>query len=481
MSAAWRAPLGVALLALGVHGAAAWVLGPGPFGPDGAGAQAAAALGGHPYPLHPALIGVVGSGRVLSLLGGALAAGAAAALGARWGAGVGAGLGVALHPLVVLVAATAGGDAPALGLALLGLALCARGGAGGAALGGLLAGLSLGVKPVTLTLLPLAPALARGGVGRGLAALGVGLGAALWRGGLEPLWRPRPRAGLLGSWWQASAGEPPTLEAWPALLVGGLEGLVALPGWTLLAPALLLGAWGALRPGPERGARALLAGLGLAGLLGVAALLGPVLRPRYLAAALCPLLVLAGVGLGRAWALTLLGLAPAAALLTQLGALRAQEEGLPPRPALPWPGALDVEGPYLDSGVCGAGELRALAAQLAVELPPGGTLALVRLRDGRQGELAWPLQAARPDLRVVVLHAGCCPPGGGCAPALAALPWPRVAPVDPGRCRTPALDPAEQALVLPAQPGDGVYGLRAGAGPPGDPCAWLRQPLQERP
>ena len=60
MRAAWRSTLLVAVVALMLRILSAWWLGPGPVGPDGPGALAAAELGGHPYPLRPLVIAVFG-------------------------------------------------------------------------------------------------------------------------------------------------------------------------------------------------------------------------------------------------------------------------------------------------------------------------------------------------------------------------------------------------------------------------------------
>ena len=63
------AEIGALLLAaLGLRLGGSWILGDGaPFGPDGTGAEASVHLGGYLYPLHIALIGLVGDGRTLSI------------------------------------------------------------------------------------------------------------------------------------------------------------------------------------------------------------------------------------------------------------------------------------------------------------------------------------------------------------------------------------------------------------------------------
>jgi hypothetical protein len=95
----------------------------------------------------------------------------------------------------------------------------------------------------------------------------------------------------------------------------------------------------------------------------------------------------------------------------------------------------------MDSSICRASELRALVAELS-ELPAGATVSLVQLRDGREGELRWPLMAARPDLRVQVVSTD---PGG-----LLVAPTPLAEAL----CSTPVTH-----LDLSA-PGPGAYVLR---------------------
>ncbi|MCB9745611.1 MAG: hypothetical protein H6740_23745, partial [Alphaproteobacteria bacterium] len=340
----------------------------------------------------------------------------------------------------------AGGDAAATALAAGGLSLAWT---GWPLLGGLLAGLSVGVKPIAVPLLPaLLLASLRPGAPRAASLKAAGaalLAAAPFWAGVAPLLRPRPRSGILGSWWLSSEGVPPGLTRWPELLAEGALRLAELPSWTLLQlllPLALIGAWRAR----ERAAWLSLA-LALGALLAPATLIGEQLRPRYLGPASVLLVVLAGRALqGRLAPLALLASWPALAFLSQLSALRAQEEQLPGRPILPWVQAIDVRGPYMDSGVCGAGELRALAERLAQTLPEGGTLRALRLRDGREGELTWPLQAARPDLHIEVLDGGRCPD----AACLSEGP-PLVLPGDTAPCQTPVVDPGEAAVVEAAQ------------------------------
>lgn len=436
-------------LALAVRLAAAWWLGPGPFGPDGPGAQAAAVLGGHPYPLHPLAIGLVGA-RGVSLVAGTVTVLACAALGERWGRRFwGPGLAAACAPLLVYPSALAGGDALAVALAAVGLALAAR---GRGLSGGFLAAASLWAKPIALPLMPLlvltpAPAL---------AALGAGLGLGLSSALLQPLLSPKPRAGLLGSWWASTDGLVATPGQLPELLIAGVERLWELPLWTGHPVLGGLAVIGVLATGRGRRRRALI-GLGAAAcLVATAAVLGDVLRPRYLGAASVPLTVLAGLALGRVPWLALGLLWPTLALVSQVAAVRTTDDDLAARPVLTTP-PVDAQAEFMDAGVCGGTELRELAAGLASTLPTGAEVVALRLRDGRQNDLLWPLQAARPDLRLTVFHQGCC--GGldpvDCAAALrhhldsgGSL----VAPLPAAACRTPLTDPGESLLVAPLAP-----------------------------
>lgn len=446
------------LLALALRALAAWWLGPGPFGPDGAGAEAAATLGGHPYPLHPALIRLVGDGRVVSVLGGVLAVWAAGRMGARLGADRRAsGLLAACAPLLLLTASMAGGDAAATGVAGAGVALAWS---GAPLLGGLLAASSVAIKPVALPLLPLLllsgrfPGAPRAATARTL--VGLALGILPWMSTLDPLLRPRPAAGLLGSWWRSTQDLPPNAENWTEPLTA-LRALYDLPLHTGLHALALLALLGVARA-EHRKLPALALALSLLAILAPAALLGEQLRPRYLAAASLPLTALAGLGLRGFAPVGLLFLWPAFAFVSQLAALRSSEESLPPRPVLRWP-AIDVRDAYRDAGVCGAGELRAMADTLAAELPQGATVGVLRLRDGREGELRWPLLTQRPDLRIALLHAGSCPDGA----CVADLSGPVVYLSDASRCATEVIDPGEAPiaarLVEDFGASGGVYGL----------------------
>jgi hypothetical protein len=255
---------------------------------------------------------------------------------------------------------------------------------------------------------------------------------------LGPLIRPKPAAGLLGSWWLASNGTP----AFPDLALG-FRRMVELPLWT---GHPVMGALAAIGCG-RQWKRWLLAGAAMAAVWAVLSVVGDAARPRYIAAASLPLALLAGGALKRLPLLSLAFAWPALGVISAVAAVRAVEEDLPPRPVLPFP-ALDASQEYLDSGICGAGELRALAVELAESLPAGAEVDVLRLRDGRDGEFRWPLLAARPDIRLRVVNGGTTDIG--------AL---YVGPARPEGCTTAVVDPGEEAFMKahPAS-GEGVFG-----------------------
>ena len=452
-------------LALALRVLAAWWLGPGPLGPDGPGAEAAAVLGGHPYPLHPALIGLFGA-RPLSLVAGTLTVLGCAALGLRWGDRFwGPGLAAAAAPLLVYTSALAGGDALAMALATVGLALAAS---GRGLVGGFLAAASVWAKPITLPLLPLLLVTPSAG----LSLVSAGATLAVGHEVLAPLLAPRAGGGLLGSWWASSGGLPPSVGQIRDLVLHAVGVLWDLPLWCGHPVIGGLAAVGVVLGGAGRGRRALALVVAMGATLAAATLLGDLLRPRYLGAASVPLTVLAGIALGRIAPAALVLALPTAALVSQVGALRATEEDLPLRPVLGWP-PVAAEAEFRDIGVCGATTLRTLAEELAEELPRGSEVVVLRLRDGRQNDLLWPLQAARPDLRTTVFHAGCClgAAPGVCAAALRFhldLGGTLVAPLADTPCQTEQVDPGEAAL-LPAlvpllEPQGTRYGIRRAEG-----------------
>ncbi|MFM2247015.1 MAG: hypothetical protein RL071_3089 [Pseudomonadota bacterium] len=444
--------LALAGVAGGLRALSAWALGGGaPFGPDGTGAEAAVDLGGHLYPLHPLLIGVVGSGRALSVLSGGLCCALLGLLGKRVGLGGAGGWIAAMSPLLVYTGALSAGDAPALLCVVLGAVLATLGGPGGPGgppapaaavdplapaalaaalrggvlcaarawggplLGGLVAASSVLVKPVALPALALLLLRPR-------ALVGAGLGLVVLHRWLDPLLRPRPQGGLLGSWWVASGGAPPAAPG--AWLQGGVDALSAAPLWTLwplivLAPlsALLplpplrragglLWSWarGGPAPAPAPPDAPWILRLGSlllpVGLLVLAALFGPRLEPRYLA----PLLAAALPWLGRRWPLGLEGaqLWPAAALITQVAAHRAAADpaaGVPRLPVVAAP-AVDARALFDEASTEGASTLRAEGLQMAETLPFGATVTVDRRPHGREGELVWPLRQRRPDVQI---------------------------------------------------------------------------------
>ena len=109
-----RACLQIMVAALIVRMVGAIALGEGaPFGPDGTGAQASVALGGHPYPLHTLMLSIFGAdARALSMLCGALNRVLIAVWGRRVGLGMAGGWLAVFAPLSVMPGVLAAGDAP---------------------------------------------------------------------------------------------------------------------------------------------------------------------------------------------------------------------------------------------------------------------------------------------------------------------------------------------------------------------------------
>jgi hypothetical protein len=471
------------LVAVVLASIGAFWIGGGAVGPDAAGAQAASVLGGHPYPLHPFLIKFTGSGRLLSIL----AAGVTAFCGVRiapvlGGSPLATGLALAAAPLLLSPATGGGGDAPAVALALAGVALACG---GQVFAGALLATSCLAVKPIALPVLGLLWLSIRSR--RHAVEIGVALaiGGVACRSLLEPLLAPRPGSGLLGSWWLASGGDLPALGELPALAGAGVSLLLDLPAWTGHPVLGILALGGAALPGPARRERIGTLCLGLFGLLAVATGLGDHLRPRYLGPATLPLVLLAGVSLARIpWA-ALLGAWPALALVSHVAGLRALEEDLPLKPMLVFPGLVDVAPQFRDISVCGGAELSRLATDLAEKMPTGSEVVALRLRDGREGDLFWPLQAARPDLQLTVLTADCC---AGEPEACARTVWEHlrsggalVSPLHRERCDTEVVDPAEHLLAVALgasleSKGRFAHRIFSGIGTGVDACAAARQP-----
>jgi hypothetical protein len=387
---------------------AAWILGEGaPFGPDGTGVEAAVHLGGHLYPLHPPLIQIAGSARNLSIISGSLACIWLLLLAWRLELGRGAGWALACFPNGVYTSALSAGDSPALSWTLLGILLSTGRHWGLGFAGGLFAATGMLVKPIALPALVL---LAH----RRIAMLGGILGLIVWGNWLQPLWRPRPAGGLLGTWWLARGGHPPNGPGdLISLAQGGISTIAdALLGGSSGTPEVVWGLWvvplaalgATLRgrrdlPDPTL-ERRLLVLPALGGLWFVAALFGDRVEGRYLLPSLIALLPFAmrvvppGVEAVALW--------PAAALLTQVAAYRAVAD-----PHAEVPGLPVVEVPQVDARTLfdeasteDATGLREEAARLAESLPFGATHTVERRAHGREGELVWPLRVARPDVVV---------------------------------------------------------------------------------
>ncbi|HCH64653.1 MAG: hypothetical protein CL927_18545 [Deltaproteobacteria bacterium] len=380
--------------------AAAWGLGEGaPFGPDGTGAEAAVHLGQHLYPLHIEGIRLAGGARTLSLWTGTLTVPLLYLVGHRNRlTGHGAWLAAAL-PLAVYPSALSAGDAPALFLVTLG-AYIATLGRSAALAGGALAMASVAVKPIAapaLMLLLLRP----------LSLVGAAMTLPVTAQWLEPLWAPRDRSGLLGSWWPQLGNALPTQPADLARVLGsGVRQLWAESAWigVLLAPIGLLGAlFPRPRGAPSVGASRRLAVLPLVlVLIGIAGAFGDRLSPRYYAAALVPITLWAGLIVPRPLGLVLV--VPTVALISQVGMYRGEMDRgvrVPPLPMLDIP-RVDPRLLFDESSTRDATLMRLEAHRLAETLPPDATYEIRRRPHGREGELAWPLRVARPDVRIVV-------------------------------------------------------------------------------
>jgi len=392
-----RGCIRVILVALCVRMVGAWLLGEGaPFGPDGTGAEAAVHLGGHPYPLHiVGLQAIGGDARALSMLCGSFNCGLLWFWGRRVGlGGAGGWLAVSL-PLAVLPGVLAAGDAPALTLVLLGAVMSTFGGAS-AVVGGIVASASVAVKPIALPAMVLLLA-------NPISLVGAGGGLLLFRGFTRPLWSPMPEGGLLGSWWVSTEGGIPDL--WVAWLSEGLWRLVDAPGWSLCSLFFLACLAALLGVREPKLRMAGIATLGAA--VVVAALFGSRLELRYLSAVFVVALPFVGLMLrqGRWMAVvSIVGLWPTAALLSQLGTARAAldpQAVVPDLPVIAFP-VVEVRPIFDSCSTEGATRLRNLALQLAEVAPPGSTIITDALPDGREGELFWPLRVMRPDLKVSV-------------------------------------------------------------------------------
>ena len=151
-----RRALTLAIFALLVRTMGAVLLGQGaPFGPDGTGADAAVYLGGHPYPLHIALLRFMGMRSLeLSMLCGSLSCVLLWWWGQRVGLGGTGGWLAATTPLCVFPGVLSAGDSPAIAVAMIGILLTTKGKRWELA-GGALAALCVAIKPIALPVLVL--------------------------------------------------------------------------------------------------------------------------------------------------------------------------------------------------------------------------------------------------------------------------------------------------------------------------------------
>ena len=186
-----RTGLCLMILAMIIRTAGGWLLGSGAvFGPDGTGAEAAVYLGGHPYPLHIALLRIFGGdAQNLSVLAGSFNCVLLWFWGQRVGLGGTGGWLAAAFPLSVLPGTLAAGDAPALSVVLLGAVMSTYSGVF-RVLGGALAGISVMVKPIALPALVLL-------VARPLSLLGATGSLLTFNQFVRPFGRPSPMG---GSW-----------------------------------------------------------------------------------------------------------------------------------------------------------------------------------------------------------------------------------------------------------------------------------------
>lgn len=344
----------------------------------------------------------------MSVFSGAVTAVACAKLGQRLGGNPWTcGLMGACAPLLVLPASMAGGDAPAIAFAASGVALAWW---QKPFAGGLIAGLSLGVKAIALPillLLPLSLLWSEQRLRHGIRLVAGLIGPLLlFSTALNPLLSPRPHSGILGSWWLASEGIPPTITELPHLALSGLWNITWMPAWTGHPLLGLLALWACIQARDTKTWIVLMvSGLGL---FLTALLLGDQLRYRYLGPASVGITVIAGMGLSRVRWLPWVFLWPCLAFASQLGQLRSLEEGLNPRPTLPFLASIDVEPTFEEGAICGGDSLRDFAVKLADDLPQGAEVAALRLRDGRENELFWRLKILREDLILTPIGAHCC-------------------------------------------------------------------------
>jgi hypothetical protein len=396
-TATLRTALMIAIIALCVRIFGALVLGEGAaFGPDGTGAQAAVFLGGHPYPLHIQMLKLFGAdARALSMFCGSLNCVLLWHWGRRVGLGGAGGWLAATLPLSVFPGVLAAGDAPALTVLLLGVLMSTYGGFW-PVLGGVTAALSVAVKPIALPALVLL-------VVHPMSLVGAAGGLLAMRQFIQPLWAPMAHGGILGSWWVSTGGLPPI--SWANWLGDGLSRLSGTALWGLIALVPLAALLGLMKAESKR---LRLAALGpLIAAIVVAALFGDRLELRYLSAAFVVSLPFFGPLIKDSkmlFALTILGIWPTSAVLTQLAVERTSRDPQATVAAFPtvnWP-QVNTTVLFDACSTDGATHLRNLAYQLAEMAPKGSTIITEARADGREGELFWPLQVLRPDLKVAV-------------------------------------------------------------------------------
>jgi hypothetical protein len=384
----------LAVFALSVRIVGAAILGQGaPFGPDGTGAEAAVFLGGHPYPMHIALLHLFEADTLgLSMASGSLSCVLLWWWGHRVGLGGAGGWLAATVPLAVLPGILSAGDAPAIAVALIGV-LISTAGRRWALLGGAVAAVCVTVKPIALPCLVLLLARPNSLVG----VMGV---LALLRGFVRPLWAPMHDGGLLGTWWVSSSGRPP--DAWFGWLVDGAIELASVESWALIWMLLLSAMISVLSLG---GTRLRLTGVApIFAAWMIACMFGGRMETRYLAGAVLVCLPFVGLLLKTrsivAGAVVVM-LWPTAALVTQVADVRAaldKEALVPSVPVISWP-TVDARSIFDSCSTEDATHLRNMARQLAAVAPEGSTIITDALPDGREGELFWPLRVLRPDLK----------------------------------------------------------------------------------
>ncbi|MAY80088.1 MAG: hypothetical protein CL930_04800 [Deltaproteobacteria bacterium] len=391
-----RKAISLMIVALLVRTAGGWLLGEGAvFGPDGTGAEAAVYLGGHPYPLHIAMLRMFGGdAQNLSVLAGSFNCVLLWFWGRRVGLGGAGGWLAAAFPLSVLPGTLAAGDAPALSVVLLGAVLATYPGIF-RVLGGALAGICVMVKPIALPALVLL-------IARPMSLLGAAGSLMTFNQFIRPIWAPMPDGGILGTWWVSSQGQPPdNLLVW---FVDGVSHLVHAELWALLwvLPFAMLCFF---RVSDHRIRVASIGPLFAATV--VAALFGDRLELRYLSSAVVVALPFLGAVFTRSlvlWGTTVALIWPTAALMTQIAHMRMAMDPDALIPDVPM-----VSHPSVDARIIfdacsteGATRLRQMAFQLAETAPQGVTIVTDARPDGREGELFWPLMVLRPDLKVQV-------------------------------------------------------------------------------